>query len=151
MSIEGTYLFQGVGKDTLKRISEMANEEGHAAGTFLFHAGDPAEYLYILEAGRVRLRVGEQGYVAYVFSAPGEVIGWSSMVEQEQYSSSAECIVSVKVTKIDKNALLPLLEKDAPSGSTFFRHLASIIGRRLINCYRATVSVHGERDPHSYG
>ena len=151
MSIEGAYLFQGVGKDTMKQISEMASEEGHTAGTFLFHAGDPADYLYILGAGRVRLRTGEQGHVAYVFSEPGEAIGWSSMVEHEEYSSSAECIVPVKVTKIHKNALLPLLEKDAPSGIIFFRHLASIIGRRLVNCYKATVSVHGERDPRSYG
>jgi len=151
MSIEGTYLFQGVSKDTMKQISEMAKEEGHPAGTFLFHAGDRADYLYILGAGRVRLRVGERGYVAHVISEPGEVIGWSSMVEQEEYSSSAECIVPVKVTKIHKDEFLPLLEKDAPSGLTFFRHLASIIGRRLVNCYKATVFVHGERDPRSYG
>ncbi len=90
MSIEGTYLFQGVGKDTMKQISEMASEEGHTAGTFLFHAGDPADYLYILGAGRVRLHTGKQGHVAYVFSEPGEAIGWSSMVEHEEYSSSAE-------------------------------------------------------------
>jgi CRP-like cAMP-binding protein len=151
MSIKGTYLFQGVGEGTMEQISEMASEEGHAAGTFLFHAGDRADYLYILGAGRVRLRTGEQGYVAYVISEPGEVIGWSSMVEHEEYSSSAECIVPVKVTKIHRNALLPLLEKDAPSGLAFFRHLAGIIGRRLVNCYKATVSVHGERDPRSYG
>jgi CRP-like cAMP-binding protein len=151
MSIEGAYLFQEVGKDTMKQISEMASEEGHPAGAFLFHAGDPADYLYMLGAGRVRLRTGEQGYVAYVISEPGEAIGWSSMVEQEKYSSSAECIVPVKVTKIHKNALLPLLEKDAPSGLIFFRHLASVIGRRLVNCYKGTVSVHGERDPRSYG
>jgi len=151
MSIEGAYLFQGVGKDTMKQISEIASEAEHPSGTFLFHAGDPADYLYILGAGRVRLRTGDQGYVAYVFSEPGEAIGWSSMVEHEEYSSSAECIVPVKVTKIHRNELLLLLEKDAPGGLTFFRHLASMIGRRLVNCYKATVSVHGERDPRSYG
>ncbi len=26
-----------------------------------------------------------------------------------------------------------------------------VIGRRLVNCYKATVSVHGKRDPRSYG
>ena len=83
------------------------------------------------------------------FFTPSE--GYRMKVEQEEYSSSAECIVPVKVTKIHKNALLPLLEKDAPSSLTFFRHLASIIGRRLANCHKTTVSMHGERDPRSYG
>ncbi len=151
MSLEKAYLFQGISKPTLERISEIAAEEAHSAGTFLFHAGDPAGYLYLLEAGRVRLRVGDKGHIAYVVSELGEAIGWSSMVEHEEYTSSAECIVPVKILKIEKNTLLQLLEKDPPSGLTFFRRLSKVIGQRLVNCYKDTLSVHGKRNAHSYG
>jgi CRP-like cAMP-binding protein len=151
MSLEEAYLVQGISKPTLQRITEMATEESYPAGAFLFHAGDPADYVYILGAGRIRLCVGEKGHVAYVVSDPGEVVGWSSMVELEEYTSSAECIVPVKVTKIEKSRLLQLLEEDPASGLTFFRHLSKIIGQRLVNCYKATLSVHGRRNSRSYG
>jgi len=151
MSLEKAYLFQGISTPTQERISEIAAEESHSARAFLFHAGDPANYLYILEVGRVRLRVGEKGHIAYVISEPGEAIGWSSMVEHEEYTSSAECIVPVKVTKIERKALLQLLEKDPSSGLTFFRRLSKVIGQRLVNCYKATLSVHGKRNSRSYG
>ena len=151
MSLEKAYLFQGISKTTLECISELAAEEAHAAGTFLFHAGDSARYLYLLETGRVRLRVGDNGHIAYVVSEPGEAIGWSSMVEHDEYTSSAECIVPVKILKIEKNALLRLLQKDPPSGLTFFQRLSKVIGYRLVNCYKATLSVHGKRDARSYG
>lgn len=151
MSLENAYLAQGISKPTLERIAAIATEESHAAGTFLFHAGDPADYLYILGTGRIRLRVGDKGNIAYVVSEPGEVIGWSSMVEQEEYTSSAECILPVNVTKIQRDALLQLLEKDPASGLAFFRHLSKIIGQRLVNCYKATLSVHGKRNSRSYG
>ena len=151
MSLERAYLLQGISKITLDRIAEIATEESHPAGAFLFHAGDPADYLYILGAGRIRLCVEERGTVAYVVSEPGEVIGWSSMAEQEQYTSSSECILPVTVTKIAKNVLLQLLEKDPASGLIFFRHLSRIVGQRLVNCYKATLSVHGKPNSRSYG
>jgi len=151
MSLEKSYLFQGIAGPTLERISEIASAESYPAGTFLFRAGDPAKHLYILEAGHVRLRVGQKGHIANVISEPGEALGWSSMVEQEEYTSSAECILPVKAIKIEKNALLQLLEQDARSGQIFFQHLGKVIGQRLVDCYKATVSVQGERNPRSYG
>lgn len=151
MSLEKAYLFHGISKQTLKRVSEIAAEESHSKGAFLFHGGEPADYLYLLEAGRVRLHVGDKGHLAYVVSEPGETIGWSSMVEHEEYTLSAECIVPVRVTKIEKNALLQLLETDPVSGLTFFRNLSKVIGQRLVNCYAATLSVHGKRNARSYG
>ena len=151
MSLEKAYLVQGVSQATLKRIAEIAAEESHPAGAFIFHAGDPADHLYLLKEGRIRLCVGEKGQVAYVVSEPGELIGWSSMAEQEEYTSSAECILPVKVTKIARNELLQELEKDPASGMAFFRHLSQIIGQRLVNCYSATLSVHERRDSRSYG
>jgi len=151
MLLEKTYLFQGIASQTLQRISEIACEEAHPAGTFLFHAGDPADYLFILVAGHIRLRVGGKGHIANAISEPGEIFGLSSMVELEQYTSSAECVLPTKAIKIEKNALMQLLEKDPRSGLIFFQHFSKVIAQRLVNCYKATVSVHGERDPRSYG
>lgn len=151
MSIANSYLFQGMSKETQNMVREIAAAESHPKGTFLFRVGDPADYLYILQEGRVRLSVGDSGHIAHVVSEPGDAIGWSSMVENEGYTASAECLLPVSVMKIEKRALIKILEKDPVSGLTFFRRLAGVIGRRLVNSYKATVSLHGERDPRSYG
>ena len=145
------YLFHGISKSTLKQVEELAQKKSCSSGTFLFHAGDRAEYLYLLDEGRVRLWAGDHGNIAFVISEPGEVFGWSSMVKHAEYTLSAQCIGPVRLVRIENHVLLHLLEKDSASGFLFFRHLSELIAHRLVNSYKATVSVHGEKAAQSYG
>lgn len=149
--IANAYLFHDIGKATLNQVEELAQKRSYPAGAFPFHAGDRADYLYVLDEGRVRLCVGENGNIAYGISEPGEVFGWSSMVKHAEYTLSAQCIGPVRVVRIENGILLRLLEKDSASGFVFFRRLSELIGQRLANSYKATISVHGERDAQSYG
>jgi CRP-like cAMP-binding protein len=144
-------VFHGMNKPTLKQIEELAQKKSCPASSFLFHAGEKANYLYLLDEGRVRLCTGENGNIAYVISEPGEVFGWSSMLKHAEYTLSAQCIGPVRLLRIENQVLLHLLEKDHASGFVFFRHLCELIGHRLLASYKATVSVHGERDAQSYG
>jgi len=148
---ETAYLFRGMSEETRQKILEAAREEAHAPGSFLFHQGDAARHFYILHEGRVRLGVGESELLAYVASAPGDIIGWSSLVENEAYTASAECLAPVKVLRIDKDQLDQILRQDPVSGMAFFKHVAALVGRRLVKGYRATLSVHGERAPRPGG
>jgi CRP-like cAMP-binding protein len=144
-------LFHGISKATLKQVEELAQKRSCAAGAFVFRAGDRAEYLYLLDEGRVRLCAGEGGNIAYVISEPGDVFGWSSLMKHAEYTLSAQCVGPVRLLRIENHVLLHLLEKDPASGFLFFRHLSELIGQRLLNSYKATLSVHGERDAQSYG
>lgn len=151
MYLDNAYLFQGMREETRKKILETATEESHAQGDFLFHQGDPARYLYILKEGRVRVSIGPQELLAQVASDPGDVIGWPSLMEEKSYTASAECLVPVRVLKIANSHLDEILQQDPASGMIFYKRLAAMIGRRLVKCYKATLSVHGEREPRSYG
>ena len=84
-------------------------------------------------------------------SDPNDLIGWSSLVENETYTASAECLVPVKVLRIEKQRLDEILLQDPASGMAFFKNLAALIGRRLVKSYQATLSVHGERGPRPGG
>jgi hypothetical protein len=44
-----------------------------------------------------------------------------------------------------------ILHEDPVSGMTFFKHLAALIGFRLVDSYKATLAAHGERETRSYG
>ena len=147
MYLETAYLFQGMSEETRGKILDAATEESHAQGAFIFRRGEAATHFYILSEGRVRLSVGHKELLAYVAGDPGDVLGWSSLVENETYTASAECLVPVKVLKIENHHLNQILREDCASGLVFYKHLAALIGRRLTNSYKASLSLHGEREP----
>jgi len=151
MALEISFLFQGIGDQANAAIARIAVDEVHQAGDFLFKAGDPADCLYILQEGRVRLSVRGTGHIAQIVSEPGDALGWSSMVENDNYTASAECLLPVRVLKLDRDKLMRVLEADPAAGMLFFRRLSQLIARRLVASYGATLSVHGQRDPRSWG
>lgn len=151
MLLKTVSLFRGITEPTLEAIAALAVEEAHERGAFLFESGDAANYLYVLDHGRVRLKMGGAGHVALIMCDAGDVVGWSSMAGHATYTASAECLDSVKVMKFDRTRLAELLEQDPVSGMNFYRGLTEIIGHRLVASYGATVAVHGERDPKYWG
>ncbi len=151
MYLDNAYLFQGMREETRKKILAAATEQSQQEKVYLFRQGDPANTMYILIEGRVRISVGSQELLAYVASDPGDVIGWSSAIESSSYTASAECLAPVKVLKIASTQLEKILQEDPASGMIFFKRLTTLIGRRLMKCYKAALSLHGERDPRSYG
>ena len=56
---------------------------------------------------------------------------------------------------IRKIGRFPVAEEKMPTSLEWRERLGlerdEVIGWRLVNCYKVTVSVHGERDPRSYG
>ena len=144
-------LFKGMRDETRRKILASAHEETYAAGDFLFREGGPAQHFYILCEGRVRLAVGAKGSLAYVVSAPGDVLGWSTLAGNATYTASVECRTAVKVLKVESAKLDEIFAGDPASGIAFYKHVAALLGRRLIASYQATLSVHGERDPRPGG
>ena len=144
-------LFEGVTEVTRERILASARDASFAPGEFIFRQGEPARHFFILGEGRVRLTLGQGELLAYVASSPSELIGWSSLVENEGYTASAECLGPVKVLMIKKQRLDEILREDPASGMAFYKNLATIIGRRLVKSYQATLSVHGYREPQPGG
>jgi len=140
------YLFHGITDAARERIMESAREESYAPKDFIFRKGEPARHFFILGEGRVRLSLGQGELLAYVASEPGELIGWSSLAENQTYTASAECLTPVKVVRIEKQRLDEILVQDPASGMVFYKNLAAIIGRRLVKSYQATLSLYGERE-----
>jgi len=144
-------IFEGIAEVTRQRILECASQESYPAGEFLFRQGDPVLHFFILTEGRVRLSLGREERLAYVDSHPGDLIGWSTLVENESYMGSAQCLLPVKALRIDKLQMEEILRQDPVSGMVFFKNLAALIGRRLVKSYHAVLSVYGEREPQPGG
>jgi CRP-like cAMP-binding protein len=143
---ESAYLFQGLSDETRKKILGLGREVSYGPGDFLFRENGAASNFYVLNEGRIRLSVGRKPLQAHVASSVGDIIGWSSLVGNATYTASAECLAATKVLQIEKQQLDLVLGGDPVSGMKFFKHLAALVGRRLVRSYSATTSWQGERE-----
>ena len=129
-------LFWGMNKIFVKNVMESAEKESHVKGHFLFHEGDPANYFYILIKGRIKLTIGEVGQMVHTVDHAGEAFGWSSLIDRDVYSASAECTKDAMLQKFDRRTLQKILEEDPQNGMIFYKRLVGTIGYRLLCSYR---------------
>ena len=140
MYIQQADLFWGMNRDFVKEIMDTSEKETCQKGTLLFQQGDPAKYFYILVKGRVRLIVGKSGPVVQTVDHAGEAFGWSSLIDRDVYSASAECTEPTTLQKFDRHLFHKILEKDSANGLIFFKRFAGLIGYRLIRSYQMATS-----------
>ena len=136
MYIQQADLFWGMSRDFVKEIMNIAEKESYQKGDFLFHEGDPAAHFYILIKGRVKLTITEAGQMVHTVDHAGEAFGWSSLIDRDVYSASAECTENTILQKFDRRTLQKILEEDLSNGLIFFKRLAGIIGNRLLWSYK---------------
>ena len=81
MIVEEIDLFKGIDPDIMEKIVNICTEENYAQDTVLFKRGEEANRLYILEEGTVKLVIENAGTINFLLDEPGELFGWSSLVE----------------------------------------------------------------------
>ena len=134
-------IFWGMSKGFVAEIMKQAMTESHKEGKLLFRAGSPANHFYILIKGNVKLTIGEDAHVVYVVSKGGEAFGWSSLIDRDVYSATAECSNPTNLLKFERRKLQKVLENDSENGLIFFKRLAMILGNRLLQSYGMISSV----------
>lgn len=112
-------------------VSAKINFEGNS---LIFREGDKAIYFYTLITGSVRLTTGEQPKEIYIVDKAGEGFGWSSLVERNYYSATAESLEPTFVLQFERNSLIDFLKKNPENGFALYRRLAAMLGHRLIQC-----------------
>lgn len=136
MIIDQGDLLWGMSMIFVKEFMDITIKESHEKGEFLFSEGDQATHFYTLITGRVKLSTGNTGEKVYTVSRAGELFGWSTLVDRDYYSASAECIEPTVLLKIERDKLYNLLEKYPKNGFLFYKKLAGVLGNRLIQCYK---------------
>lgn len=134
-------LFSGLDLNVMGEIADVAcTEEKHSKGTVLFNKGEAAEALYILEHGTVDLEIGG-GKRVYRLTAPGEIFGWSGLVENAGYTATAIAGTDIQAVKIDTRQLNRVLTAHPLFGLTVYRRLCAVFNKRLSNIYHRFLSV----------
>ena len=94
-------------------------------GDFLFREGDPADALYILRTGVLRI---VSGSIVYETVRPGGIVGEMGIVEQGgRRSASVIAGTRAELEKIDRSAFLTLIR----STPDFALEVMQVMARRL--------------------
>ncbi len=136
MSIDLGNLSEGMGMMFMREFMETANRISCRKGQFLFRKGDAPHHLFTLIQGEIRITIGDNDQHVYTVCHSGDIFGWSSLVGGSTYSATAVCTRPSDVLKFDRDALMTLLVQHPDSGVLFFKHLAEMLGKRLLESYR---------------
>ncbi len=151
MIVKEIDLFRGIDPEVMEEIANICSEEKYTKDTVLFEKGEEAESLYILEQGTLNLVIKNGGSLIYGLTEPGEVFGWSSLVESGLYTASGVCATDTKVVKIEREKIERVFDRHPEVGFKVLKRLAGVISQRLSNAYRDLLSARGQDTTPSYG
>jgi CRP-like cAMP-binding protein len=136
-------LFKDIDYKVMQEIANVCTEEKHPKDTVLFEKGGDAKGLYILDEGAVNLLIQNGGEIIYRLSEPGEVFGWSTMLEKGRYTASVICASVTKVVKLEREKLNGIFHHHPEVGLKVLRRLAGVFSKRLSNAYRDLITAGG--------
>ncbi|CAB5106429.1 hypothetical protein D3OALGA1CA_2202 [Olavius algarvensis associated proteobacterium Delta 3] len=136
MLLKQAELFWGLSHECVEQVMAHIFKASHPAGDVLFEKGAPADHFYTLLKGRVKLTIGENGRMVFVVSHAGESFGWSSLVDRDTYSATAECVADTTVLTIERSRFNEILAAYPGDAVLFLKRLAGMLGRRLLQSYQ---------------
>ena len=67
---------------------------------------------------------------------PGEIFGWSALVQPHRYLAHAGCVTDCTVSKVPRQAIDDIVKEYPTDGLLIYKNLASVTAERLIAAYR---------------
>lgn len=123
IAIEQAELFRALAPAVLARVRPLLTERRFERGRALFFEGQPAESLWVLRSGEVRLyKASANGRVTTLETlGPGRVFGAISALERDTHSASAEGLTAGAAWCLPRAVLLQLLAEDPHIGVELLR------------------------------
>lgn len=134
-------LFKGLDLSVMGEIADTAcADTSYKKGTVIFNEGDSATTLYILYKGAVDLKIGGEKTV-YRLTATSDMFGWSSLVENSQYTATAIAETDIQVITIDTLKMNRIFNANPFFGLTVYRRLSAVFNKRLSSIYNRFLSI----------
>lgn len=102
------------------------------AKEFVFRQGESADRFYMVLEGKVLLeqRISDAVTVSVSAVKPGFSFGWSSMLDDETYTSDAVCEEPCKLLSLRAERIKTLVREDPALGNILHQRLLRIIKKR---------------------
>ncbi|HET7249121.1 MAG TPA: Crp/Fnr family transcriptional regulator [Gemmatimonadales bacterium] len=117
-------LLKDVGPRRLLALADVSRELEISNGQVLYAEEDPADVLYMLVAGRVRLLAGGRTTSEV---GPGEAFGTWALVDSSQRGHRAECIADGLALALHRDAFYDVAAGDL----TLLKEVVRVLAKRL--------------------
>lgn len=133
IALEETELFRMLGADRLARLRSHVLLRPFREGEYLYFESQPADHLWVVRAGEVRtLRSSLSGRVMMLERLrPGDLFGMGAVIDQSEYTESAQGVVGGEAWRAPRKVLAMLLRDEPDLGRQFLM----IVARRLQNAH----------------
>ncbi|MFZ0772621.1 MAG: cyclic nucleotide-binding domain-containing protein [Candidatus Sulfotelmatobacter sp.] len=107
------------------------------SGTSLFRLGDPADRLFLIERGRIKLTLpmqvrGKEEDIFVEERSPGQTVGWSALIPPCRFTLTATApLFEAEVIALPQEALRQYFAANPAAGHKIALNLAVVIGHRL--------------------
>jgi CRP/FNR family transcriptional regulator, nitrogen oxide reductase regulator len=123
----------------IQALASVARRDTVRARQWVLLEGDPAQWLCLVERGRVKIvrqaRTGKE--VTLELLGAGEVFGGVAVIERRPYPASAQALETSVIVKLPGPAVASVAERH-PS---LIREMALMIGRRLRTAHDSVASL----------
>jgi len=125
--------FQGMKPEHLDIIADSATETTFEPDQVLFHEGEPANKLYLIETGRIALEAHEpaNGTALVQTLGVGDVLGWSWLFPPFAWHFRARALEPTKAIVLNGAHLLVAAERDHDFGYRLMKRVAQVVIERL--------------------
>jgi CRP/FNR family cyclic AMP-dependent transcriptional regulator len=130
-------IFAGLPDTDVAQLVAVARGQQCRTDECLFLLGDHADRLYVVLRGRVELTFplsfdGVVRDVAVESKTPGSALGWSALVKPHRFTLSARAAEPSELAAFPRQDLLRVFEAEPRIGYLVMRHVAEVVGRRLL-------------------
>jgi CRP-like cAMP-binding protein len=135
--------FETFAPKDIDALAAHAGMRSVAAGEVILRENDPAEALYMIVAGKVRLSFempealtaprtpGKDRLLIRTLTEPGRIIGWSAVVEPYHYRATATAIEDTHLLAFERSWLERRAEEMPEFGVELMTRILWVLGNRL--------------------
>jgi len=136
MALEQSELLKDLTAEEVQRILALGTRISVPSGASLFRLGDPAERLFLIERGRIRLTLpmqvrGRQEDVVVEERTSGQTVGWSALIPPHKFTLAATAPLETEVIALLREELRKHFAANSSVGYQVTLNLAVVIGHRL--------------------
>jgi CRP-like cAMP-binding protein len=136
MTHEDLDLLKGLMPDDAEAILGLGIRMSVGGGAELFQLGAPAENLYLVERGRIRLSLpmrvrGKEEDILVEEVGPGQMVGWSALIPPYRLTLKATALLDTELLAFPRDILRDHFASNPRAGSAVALNLATVIGQRL--------------------
>ena len=139
VSLAEAEFFRSLAPELLEQVRPQVRERGYLRRKVLFREGQPAEFLWAVRRGEVRIvkTTADARVITLENIHPGEIFGAVAALEGSTYPATAETTTDCSVWRLSRVSLLGLVRMN-PALS---REILAIIARRLRGAHARLRSV----------